>query len=243
VTQIDLVEPSDGSPGGAWSWRRLRGSGAYDRAVRAALAGWFTLVAALCAGDIAGALVAAQEGGFDALGLARLLSKSCVFLFVASVAALALMRARPIAQAEGWWPRLVAIAGCYLFYGFAFLPQRTDLPLAVHLLSAALIVCGYALAAIILLRLGRSFSIMAEARRLVTGGPYALVRHPLYLAEQIAILGAFLQYSSLPAALLVIVQLLFQIQRMRNEEAVLARSFPDYRDYARRTARLIPGLW
>jgi protein-S-isoprenylcysteine O-methyltransferase Ste14 len=77
----------------------------------------------------------------------------------------------------------------------------------------------------------------------VTDGPYALVRHPLYLAEQIAITGAFIQFASLSAALLVVVQLAFQLQRMRNEEAVLARSFPDYAAYARRTPRLVPDIW
>jgi protein-S-isoprenylcysteine O-methyltransferase Ste14 len=94
-----------------------------------------------------------------------------------------------------------------------------------------------------LLRLGRSFSIMAEARRLVTDGPYAIVRHPLYLAEQIAILGAFIQFASPWAVVIVVVQFGCQVQRMRNEESVLLLSFPDYAAYKERTARLIPGLW
>jgi len=38
--------------------------------------------------------------------------------------------------------------------------------------------------------------MMAEARRLVTSGPYRLVRHPLYLAEELAVVGIFVQ--SLP---------------------------------------------
>jgi protein-S-isoprenylcysteine O-methyltransferase Ste14 len=84
---------------------------------------------------------------------------------------------------------------------------------------------------------------MAEARRLVTDGPYAIVRHPLYVAEELAVLGIFIQYASVPAALILAVQALCQLQRMHNEEAVLRRSFPEYSAYAARTARLFPGVW
>jgi hypothetical protein len=56
--------------------------------------------------------------------------------------------------------------------------------------------------------LAGSASPMAEARRLVTDGPYALARHPLYIAEEIAVIGLFLQYASLWAGLLVVAHLL-----------------------------------
>jgi protein-S-isoprenylcysteine O-methyltransferase Ste14 len=84
---------------------------------------------------------------------------------------------------------------------------------------------------------------MAEARRLVTGGPYALVRHPLYLAEEIAVIGLFLQYASPWSALLVVAHFAFQLQRMRNEEQILRDTFAEYATYARSTQRLIPGVY
>jgi protein-S-isoprenylcysteine O-methyltransferase Ste14 len=43
--------------------------------------------------------------------------------------------------------------------------------------------------------LGRSFSIFPEGRELVTHGPFSVVRHPLYLTEQIAALGTMLQFN------------------------------------------------
>jgi protein-S-isoprenylcysteine O-methyltransferase Ste14 len=96
----------------------------------------------------------------------------------------------------------------------------------------------------ILLHLGKSFSIMAEARTLVTGGPYAIVRHPLYVAEAIATVGVLVGFFSWAAVAIVIVQFACQIQRMRNEEAVLLGTFPvDYARYMARTKRLIPGVW
>ena len=84
---------------------------------------------------------------------------------------------------------------------------------------------------------------MAETRQLVTAGPYRLVRHPLYLAEQIAIIGVFIQYASVWTALLLAMQIAFQLRRMHNEELVLTASFPEYSAYRQTTARLIPGVY
>jgi protein-S-isoprenylcysteine O-methyltransferase Ste14 len=85
--------------------------------------------------------------------------------------------------------------------------------------------------------------MMAEARRLVTSGPYRLVRHPLYLAEELAVVGIFVQSLSLWTALILAVQIAFQLRRMHNEEAILAESFPEYAAYRQRTARLLPGIY
>lgn len=224
-------------------WRHIAGSRGYDKALRFLIACWFLVLGIVFVREIGAGLGAIAASGLDALGAARLVSRICLFAFFTLIAWLTLVRTRPLAQAAGLQPRLTALAGCYLLYGLALLPQNAQIGVALHAVSASLLLLGNGLAVFILTRLGRSFSIMAEARRLVTDGPYRLVRHPLYLAEQIAIVGAFIQFASLWAALLVLAQFGFQLLRMRNEEAVLARSFPDYAAYAQRTARLVPGLW
>jgi protein-S-isoprenylcysteine O-methyltransferase Ste14 len=96
---------------------------------------------------------------------------------------------------------------------------------------------------IALSQLGRSFSIMAESRQLVTAGPYRLVRQPLYLTEAIASVGVFMQFASVWTALLLAVQIAFQLRRIRNEELVLTTGFPEYAAYSQTTARLIPGIY
>jgi hypothetical protein len=82
-----------------------------------------------------------------------------------------------------------------------------------------------------------------QARKLVVGGPYRLVRHPLYVAEEIALIGFLMQYAWYAAVAFLILHMGFQIRRMMYEESLLRAVFPDYDAYARRTARLIPGIW
>ncbi len=111
------------------------------------------------------------------------------------------------------------------------------------LIGTSLVVLGTAFSIIAVGTLGRSFSIMAEARRLVTRGVYSIVRHPLYLAEEIAVLGIVVKVFSLPAVLLLTLHVAIQIRRMENEETVLINAFPEYETYMVQTRRLIPGVY
>ncbi len=70
-----------------------------------------------------------------------------------------------------------------------------------------------------------------------------VVRHPLYVAEEIVVIGLLIQFFSILMILIVGVHLYLQIARMINEERVLSQEFPAYEEYARRTARIIPGIY
>jgi protein-S-isoprenylcysteine O-methyltransferase Ste14 len=172
-----------------------------------------------------------------------MLSRLFTLLFFALAAWLSLVRAPAVAKARGLQPRLTALLSVTLVFALPLLPRLPAPPTWLLFLSAGLALLGNALALAVLNRLGTSFSVMSEARRLVTDGPYRFVRHPLYLTEEIAIVGIFLPYWSWAAGLLFVVHLAVQLARLRNEERVLRETFPDYADYARRTACLIPGIW
>jgi protein-S-isoprenylcysteine O-methyltransferase Ste14 len=163
------------------------------------------------------------------------------FLFVALVASTALTRLRPVLKAGGIEPRASAFLGTFLGNGLAVLP-RADLGPALSITSTLLIIVGAASSYFVLRWLGKSFSIFSEARRLVTAGPYRLVRHPLYLSEGIALIGATLQVMSPEAVAIAAAIVLLQFRRMINEEAVLRLAFPEYHDYAARTPRVVPGF-
>ena len=111
------------------------------------------------------------------------------------------------------------------------------------MLIAVLILIGNIYGLMALRHLGRSFSIFPEGRRLVTTGPYRYVRHPLYIAESIAALGAMINFLSPASVVIVVTQLLLQFARMHYEEKVLRQTFPEYAAYARRTAKIIPGIY
>lgn len=169
-------------------------------------------------------------------------SRVSVILFLTLMATLFIVREKPVKKASGLSPRLMALAGTFLMSALTFFP-RAELGIVQTVIATVLLLVGTSLSVFVLFRLGRSFSLMAEARRLVTTGPYALVRHPLYLAEEIAVVGVLLQFLSVSTFLVFVVHVAIQIQRMRNEEAVLRLAFPDYDEYEAKTARLIPGIY
>jgi protein-S-isoprenylcysteine O-methyltransferase Ste14 len=160
-------------------------------------------------------------------------------LFVALAAATTLTRLPPVRKASGIEPRIAALLGTFLLTALAMLP-RQEISLAALAISCSFVVVGMLSSFIVLRWLGKAFSIMAEARQLIVHGPYALVRHPLYVCEELAVIGIFIQVMSPLALIILIAHGVFQIRRMFNEERVLKATFPDYENYARRTPRLIP---
>lgn len=163
-------------------------------------------------------------------------------VFVSAILLLSISRFRPVGKYSGWKPKITALLGT-LFTYLILLTPRSASDALWDSLSTVLILVGTAMAILAVLDLGRSMSIMPEARKLVTSGLYGRIRHPLYLAEEIAVLGFCLQFRNWLAAPILIVHLYFQIRRMDWEEGILAKAFPGYAGYKRRTCRLLPGLY
>lgn len=172
----------------------------------------------------------------------ELLARVSLLCFLGLLVFFHAIRSRPSNTAKGWQPKISALLGLTLG-NLLLLLERSNPSPTIELVSAFFLILGNYLCIVVLLHLGRSLSIMAEARTLVTSGPYSIVRHPLYLAEEVATVGIFLQFMSWSAAAILAVHFVFQIIRMLNEEQVLSESFPEYRAYASRTARLIPRVW
>jgi protein-S-isoprenylcysteine O-methyltransferase Ste14 len=102
----------------------------------------------------------------------------------------------------------------------------------------ALLSCAWLLWAV--LKLGKCFGVLPEARGLVTRGPYGIVRHPVYLGEFGACAGLVIASPSIWNLCVAVVFFLAQSVRMKLEEQALTREFPEYADYAARTPKLVP---
>ena len=151
-----------------------------------------------------------------------------------------LRRRRRVARAAGgqirWAPsRFMALAGDSAEYGIhpAAMPEfGVDQHRIERALRHRFRARGYAFT-----HLNRSATITAEARSLVTTGPYRVVRHPVYLFEAIGIVGIFLPFNPLWAIPMFMVQFLCQVQAHALRRTGPDRELPRIRHLCARTRR------
>ena len=155
---------------------------------------------------------------------------------------LLIIRKTPELRSRGALPRAVAVCGTFIANGFLHL-KAVPLSLPVQALADLLIIGGTIGSLVSVSCLGASFSVMPEARALVTTGPYALIRHPLYLSENIGTLGLMLQFQQPWASLLGAASILVQYWRTIFEESVLLEAYPDYTTYRAHTWRFLPYVF
>jgi protein-S-isoprenylcysteine O-methyltransferase Ste14 len=163
-------------------------------------------------------------------------------MFFSLVLTLVAFRRMPQNYAKGVLPWAAAVIGTNIQLLFVALP-RVENSLPVVAASTFVTIIGLVGSIYVAAYLGRSFSVLPQARGLVTTGPYSLVRHPLYIAEQVAALGVMWQYAQPWAFFIILAGVAAQLLRMHYEEKVLAETYPAYRAYMLRTGRIIPRLF
>ncbi len=184
------------------------------------------------------------------IGAITLIINRLLFLaFVSAVAMIyvfrkppALGRREPIAFAVSMYASFVLLAlgpvADFIHAPVAFNSSPTAI-----LVSNVLLISGFALAAYSLAYLRFNFSILPEARAMVTGGPYRLVRHPIYLGEIIGGFGLVVILFSWFSLAVLISFIAAQLYRTYIEEGVLVEAIPGYAAYRLKTPhRLIPGV-
>ena len=124
------------------------------------------------------------------------------------------------------------------------LPESVWIPV----LAVALFALGLAVRWWAIVTLGRFFTVdvtIEKDHELVERGPFRWVRHPSYTGVLLAFVGWALTLRNWVAILVVLVPIFAAfLRRMRVEEQALTQALGDrYRDYIRRTKRLVPGVY
>jgi len=146
-------------------------------------------------------------------------------------------RTDPVSRSKGVREIVVPLVGGVLPFALLWSPPH---PAVVRSMTLVNIIFVWMTAATFLTiwalwTIRRSFSITVEARELVVGGPYRLIRHPVYLGEVLTTFAvAVLRFSILNIALLSLFAAI-QLYRSRMEENKLASVYPGYRDFAARS--------
>jgi protein-S-isoprenylcysteine O-methyltransferase Ste14 len=184
--------------------------------------------------------------GLDRLGqdwttVAYLVNRVLTLAFFSFLFIMYMVRGRAVARDHNPVAVIAAMVGSFILFAMILVPSpaRSE-NLVVLTVSNLCLAVGMTEAIYALAYLRHRFSIVPEARGLVTSGPYRVVRHPIYLGEILAGFGLVLPTIAGPPALVFVVFLAAEVVRTYYEERVLRRTYPEYAAYAAGTRRLIP---
>ncbi len=134
----------------------------------------------------------------------------------------------------------IAVIGLDRYYSWS------DVPTSAVILADAVSLLGYSIIFLAFRENSYASRIIEVERgqKVISSGPYAIIRHPMYLGNIIMMLAmpvALGSWAGVPFLLLYIPVI---IARILNEEKVLLRGLPGYDEYCRVTRyRLIPKIW
>jgi protein-S-isoprenylcysteine O-methyltransferase Ste14 len=148
--------------------------------------------------------------------------------------------------------KIIVVLAFAFFAGTAFVPALdhrfgwSDVPVSVVVLGNLIIVASY----FGFYRVVRENTYAAaaiqveEEQKVISTGPYAIVRHPMYSAALIMSLGIVLGLGSWVGLLSLVPGILVVVWRLLDEEKFLRKDLPEYTEYMRKVRwRLIPGIY
>ena len=192
-------------------------------------------------------------GSSDATVASVVVFWTVLYFWVGSELWLGLRRTRLPAGATGhdsgskWWVITSVWTSVAIGMWIAFLFTAAAIPdrrIAVFVVGLALMIAGMALRWYSIRVLGASFTCEVSTRpgqEVVESGPYRWVRHPSYTGGLLTLLGVLVCCVNWASLAALVVAVAGYAYRIRIEERALAADLgTPYRDYMRRTKRLIP---
>lgn len=171
---------------------------------------------------------------FDFFELLHIVYTSAVALFF-------LIRTKPISVTMNPVHWLVALTTS--FSGFFFIRQDNETSTILFYVGKALIIMAFIPGFSGALALGRSFGMLPALRKVKTKLVYRLIRHPVYMASIMSVLGyTFLNLFVFNVILLILIIFLYDL-RSKCEEQILSQS-DTYVDYMKKVRyRFLPGIY
>ena len=148
--------------------------------------------------------------------------------------------------------QLIQAVAAITFIGFLVVPSLdhrlawSQVPLAMEIAGDALVALGFFVVYLVFKE--NSFSAatieLATGQKVISTGPYAIVRHPMYAGALVMLFGTPLALGSWWGLLLMIPMTLVLVLRLLDEERFLAKNLPGYTEYCQRVLyRLVPYIW
>jgi protein-S-isoprenylcysteine O-methyltransferase Ste14 len=161
------------------------------------------------------------------------------------------MRGGPTAEKEAT-QRLIMVFTSLGFIALLVVPALdyrfgwSTVPVPVVLVGDLLVVIGFYF--IVLVYRENTFTSatveIAENQTVISTGPYAIVRHPMYASALLYLFGTPLALGSYWGLIPLAVTAPFLVWRLLDEERLLARGLPGYTEYQSRVRyRLLPHVW
>ncbi|MGZ9583014.1 methyltransferase [Paenibacillus marinisediminis] len=145
-----------------------------------------------------------------------------------------------------------SISGVTFFVGLLVLPGLdyrfgwSNIPLISVLIADVAILLGFSIVFLVFKENSYTSAIIevSENQKVISTGPYALVRHPMYTGAIFIILFTPLALGSIWALIPSISIIVFIILRLLNEEKLLLKELKGYEEYCKKTRyHLIPLIW
>jgi protein-S-isoprenylcysteine O-methyltransferase Ste14 len=158
------------------------------------------------------------------------------------------MKAR---EQESTQRRIIALSLVYFLVIFTLpgLDVRfgwSHVPAAVVIVANGIVLVGYGIFFLVLRenRYAARVVQVEQGQTVISSGPYAVVRHPMYVGVALMYVFSPLALGSYWAMLPALLMIPLLMTRIRNEESVLLRDLPGYATYKQQVKyRLLPGVW
>ena len=148
--------------------------------------------------------------------------------------------------------KLIQLLASLAFLGTLVLPSLdrhfhwSDVPLVFVILGDTLVALGF-LGVFIVYKENSFTSAIIEVapdQRVISTGPYAVVRHPMYTGALVMLLATPLALGSWWGLVMFIPMTLVIVLRLQDEEIFLQKSLPGYTEYCRKVRfHLVPHIW